>query len=163
MEHNIKNIAYNHHLNSTALTRFACAFQNKYGILNDNGFVTTTTWFVNDLINDFKELPVDQLSNYSNPFLTSLDLIGFTVDGWTAAHESNESGALAWTNQQCPDIIIYATPNWDEQGKTPFQLLDANHGDIHKDIITLEFSISTPLEQQREMYIAVLKTIIKSL
>lgn len=164
MEHNIKTIADNYRIDPTALSRFAVKYHNKYGIIiYEDGYVATTTLFVNDLIKDFRNLTKNQLSWYNKPFLSSYDLIGITVDGWTAAHESIESGALAWTNKQCPDIILYATPDWDEEGKTPIQLVNNAIDDNHKDIVTLEFSASTPLEQQREMYLAVIKTIIKSL
>lgn len=57
MRHNLNTIADNYNLNKEKLIEFALKHENynKYGIINENGHITTSTWFTNDLIKDFRE------------------------------------------------------------------------------------------------------------
>jgi len=57
MRHHLNIIASNYGLDKEKFTEFALKPHNynKYGIINKNGFVTTSTFFSDDLINDFKK------------------------------------------------------------------------------------------------------------
>ena len=55
MRHHLKIVASNFRLNENELTEFALKNPRKYGIDNDNGFVTTSTSFTQRLVEDFKE------------------------------------------------------------------------------------------------------------
>lgn len=55
MEHHLKIVARNYHLDQKELEEFALQNPKKYGISNVDGFITTTTWYTEDLIKDFSE------------------------------------------------------------------------------------------------------------
>jgi hypothetical protein len=55
MRHHLKIVASNFRLNENELTAFALENPRKYGIDNDNGFVTTSTSFTKSLVDDFKK------------------------------------------------------------------------------------------------------------
>ena len=57
MEHTLNEIATIFSLDEEKLTEFALLPINrhKYGILNEHGVITTTTFFSDSLINDFKK------------------------------------------------------------------------------------------------------------
>ena len=57
MRHHLDIIATNYRLDKKKFTEFALKPENynKFGIINENGFVTTCTWFSNDLIEAFKK------------------------------------------------------------------------------------------------------------
>ena len=54
MEHHLKIVANNFKLDQKELEEFALKTPRKYGINNRNGFITTTTLFTSELVNDFK-------------------------------------------------------------------------------------------------------------
>lgn len=54
MRHDINIIASNYKLNKDELRSFALANKSKYGIDDENGFITTSTSFTLDLVTDFK-------------------------------------------------------------------------------------------------------------
>lgn len=54
MTHHLKIVASNFRLNEKALTDFALKNKSKYGIEKRGNFVTTTTSFTNNLVNDFQ-------------------------------------------------------------------------------------------------------------
>lgn len=54
MQHHLKIVAKNFKVNQKELEIFALKNPKKYGIENNNGFITTTTMFTEDLIKDFK-------------------------------------------------------------------------------------------------------------
>jgi hypothetical protein len=154
MRHDINTIARNYHLDRNRFRDFAQLNQSKYGIDIDNGFMTTSTWYTNDLVADFKA--VDQ----KDRFLEGEDVDGMTVLGWKADLDTM-SGSLGWFNPKT-DAIIYATPNWEnEDGKTPFEV---TYPDGRYEIkLVLHLSKDNSIDQQRAFYIAVLKTVIESL
>lgn len=53
MQHHLKIIAKNFRLNQKDLEELALKNPRKYGINNNNGFITTTTLFTETLIKDF--------------------------------------------------------------------------------------------------------------
>lgn len=54
MRHHLKIIAKNFNLNQKELEEFALKTPRKYGIDNENGFISTSTFYTIDLVNDFK-------------------------------------------------------------------------------------------------------------
>ncbi len=54
MRHHLKTVAKNFNVNRKELEEFALKNPRKYGIDNENGFITTSTLFTEDLIKDFK-------------------------------------------------------------------------------------------------------------
>lgn len=54
MRHHLKIVANNFRVNEKELEEFALKNPRKYGIDNENGFITTSTMFTEDLIKDFK-------------------------------------------------------------------------------------------------------------
>lgn len=46
------------------------------------------------------------------------------VRGWTAVDEG-ASGSFYWMNPNY-DFVIYATPDWDREGETPFAVMFEN-------------------------------------
>lgn len=158
MKHTIATIAANHLVNALQLKRFALRYHNKYGVQIDKGQANTTTFFVNDLIKDFKALPAEK---FASKFLQDVDLYELNVDGWRC-YDDPHSGSIGWSNPKYPDVTIYATPNWDEEGTIPFGLHDEQHED-GMPVAELKVFESSPIELQMEMYVAVLKSIIKTL
>lgn len=53
MKHDINIIASNYKLDKEKFREFALKYSYKYGIINENGFVTTSTSFGDSLIKDF--------------------------------------------------------------------------------------------------------------
>lgn len=154
MRHDINTVARNFMLNRKRFRDFALDNASKYGIDNENGFVTTSTWYTNDLVADFKS--VDQKDRYLEPE----DLDGMSLLGWKADVDSM-SGSLGWFNPST-EMIIYATPNWnEEQGKTPFELSYPDGMYVQK--LVLNLSKDNSVDQQKTFYLAVLKTVIESL
>lgn len=158
MKHTIAGIANDHRVNALHLERFVQHFRRKYGIDNKNGESNTTTFFVNTIIEDFKKLPSEK---YASPFIQDVDLFKLNVDGWTA-NDDQMSGSIDWTNPNYPDIMIYATPNWDEEGTIPFQLHTPEHEDGIS-VAELKLFKDSPIELQLEIYVSILKSIIKTL
>lgn len=54
MRHHLKIVARNFNVDQNKLEIFALENKKKYGIDNDNGFITTSTMYTEELINDFK-------------------------------------------------------------------------------------------------------------
>ena len=54
MRHHLKIVASNFKLDQKALEDFALKNPCKYGIDNENGFITTSTMFTEELVEDFK-------------------------------------------------------------------------------------------------------------
>lgn len=54
MRHHLKIIASNFRIDEEKLTEFALKNPTKYGIDNENGFVTTSTFYTEKLVKDFK-------------------------------------------------------------------------------------------------------------
>lgn len=54
MEHHLKIVASNFQLDEKKLTEFALKNKSRYGIVNNKGFVTTTTLFTQRLVDDFQ-------------------------------------------------------------------------------------------------------------
>lgn len=54
MRHHLKIVAKNFQVDQKELEEFALKTPIKYGIDNENGFITTSTLFTEDLIDDFK-------------------------------------------------------------------------------------------------------------
>ena len=55
MRHHLKIVALNFQISQKELEEFALKNKRKYGIQDENGFITTSTWHTEDLINDFKK------------------------------------------------------------------------------------------------------------
>lgn len=54
MRHNLKTIAHNFRLPLRELSEFARANPNRYGIDEEHGIVTTTTFFTDLLVKEFR-------------------------------------------------------------------------------------------------------------
>jgi len=54
MRHHLKIVARNFQVDQKELEEFALENPKKYGIDNENGFITTSTWWTEDLIRDFR-------------------------------------------------------------------------------------------------------------
>jgi len=54
MRHHLKITASNFKIDEQKLTTFALENHRKYGIIDENGFVTTSTWYTDNLVKDFK-------------------------------------------------------------------------------------------------------------
>jgi hypothetical protein len=61
----------------------------------------------------------------NNPLINSSDVLNFSkeINGFTA-YEDSMSGTLEWNDKN--GNIIYATPNWSEDGIVPFDFADEN-------------------------------------
>jgi len=61
----------------------------------------------------------------NNPFINSSDVLNFSkeINGFTP-YLDNMSGTLEWNDKN--GNIIYATPNWSEDGIVPFDFADEN-------------------------------------
>jgi len=154
MTHDINQIASNFHLNRKRFKDFALANASKYGVHVEGSLITTTTWYTNDLVADFKAL------DHKDRFLEPEDLEGISLLGWKADLDTM-SGSLGWFNPNT-EMIIYATPNWnEEQGKTPFELSYPDGMYVKK--LVLDLSKDNTVDQQRSFYMAVLKSVIESL
>ena len=57
MRHHLNIIASNYNLDKEKFTEFALRKENynKYGIVNETGFITTSTFFSDSLVRDFKK------------------------------------------------------------------------------------------------------------
>lgn len=62
--------------------------------------------------------------------MRELDLIERPIQGWTG-NDSEMSGVWTWTNPELPEIEIYATPDWSEDGITPFAI-QINGGEYYE-------------------------------
>lgn len=164
MKYLIKTLADNHKVNPIHLTRFAAINAKRYGVLLEDGQYNISTFSVNDLIRDFNVAVGDYNSKairvkYTSNYLQPIDLQGLTVDGWSINKEEH-SGSIAWSNDKYPQYRVYATPNWDIDGITPFEV----HCDTDEyggtAIIAIKQYDGSPIEFQKNMYISVLKTII---
>jgi len=154
MRHDINTIASNFHLNRKRLRNFAKTNANKYGVDVDGSMMTTSTWYTNKLVADFKAV------DHKDRFLEPEDLDGMTILGWKADLDSM-SGSLGWFKNGS-DMIIYATPNWDdEDGKTPFELSYDDGRYTRKRVLKL--SKKNSVDEQRSSYLAVLKSVIESI
>jgi len=54
MQHDLKVIARNFRFDEKEFVEFALNNKRKYGIVEDVGIITTSTWFSDDLINGFR-------------------------------------------------------------------------------------------------------------
>jgi len=54
MRHHLKIVASIFKVNQQDLEDFALKNKRKYGIVDENGFITTSTMFTEELIKDFK-------------------------------------------------------------------------------------------------------------
>ena len=55
MRHHLKLVAKHFQVDQTELENFALKNKKKYGIDDENGFITTSTTYTEDLIRDFKK------------------------------------------------------------------------------------------------------------
>lgn len=158
MKHRIATIAADHLVNAQQLKRFALTYHNKYGVRIYNCQANITTFFVNKLIEDFKALPAEK---FGSKFLQNVDLYELNVDGWRF-YDDPHSGSIGWSHPEYQNVTIYATPNWDEEGTIPFALHNEQHED-RMPLAELKLFKDSPIELQLEMYVAVLRSIIKTL
>ncbi len=63
MWHSLKFVAESRRVNGEALTAFAMAHQDKYGIATDRVEPEVNTWNVDQLVRDFKTLPAPEDEN----------------------------------------------------------------------------------------------------
>ena len=91
-------------------------------------------------------------------FITSEDVLGLKeIEGWRVS-ECNMSGTIEWDNFN--GTFIYATPNWDEDGETPFAIFTEESGE-YETVKTLSFDEGTSIEDQLKEYEQSIKNIIK--
>lgn len=153
MRHDINQIASNFHLNRKRFRDFAQANHNKYGVVIEGSYMTTSTWYTNDLVADFKAV------DHKDRFLEPEDLEGMSVLGWKAELE-DMSGSLGW-HKKGSKLIIYGTPSWNEDGEVPFELSYDDGTYTRRKVLKL--SKDNSVDEQRSSYLAVLKTVIESL
>lgn len=94
-----------------------------------------------------------------NRVLTSDDIIDNIeeYDGWKP-YICNMSGTLEWDDGM--GIFIYATPNWDEEGVTPFAIYTEESGE-YETVENLFIDPNHSLDFQLESYVNTLKSVIK--
>lgn len=56
MRHNLKTIAQNFRLPLRDFIEFALDNHDKYGIIDEGGIITTSTWFTDSLVRDFRNI-----------------------------------------------------------------------------------------------------------
>jgi hypothetical protein len=81
----------------------------------------------------------------NNPLINSSDVLNFSkeINGFTA-YEDSMSGTLEWNDAE--GNIIYATPNWSEDGIVPFDFADA---DGNYDNISSLYTINYPTKSEQ--------------
>jgi hypothetical protein len=154
MRHLVSDVAKNFRIDPIALTRFAIRYHNKYGIIAENGKVTTSTSFSDALVKDFETAK----EHFYSSLLQIEDLIGSNVMGWTCNVESM-SGTVVWSNPNT-DHAIYATPHWNKKGEIPFEVGTNDDADNNVLVATIIVHGAQTIEEQKQWYIDTLKTII---
>lgn len=66
MRHDINSIARHYKLDKDMFRVFALNNKSKYGIDDKNVFITTSTFYTDDLVNDFKEAYTEFLNYKQN-------------------------------------------------------------------------------------------------
>jgi hypothetical protein len=70
------------------------------------------------------------------------------INGWTP-YEDSMSGVIEFTNPN-RELVLFATPNWDEDGKVPFAIVDE---DGEYDEISFPLELEGSIENQLNQYI----------
>jgi hypothetical protein len=157
MQHDLKVIAKNHHFNPKEFIAYAKKHASyRYPLFKVGTMYTITTSKTDRLINDFTEF------KETNRFLMDDDIVGFTHRGWTSQIEGSHSGCIVWTKKKSPHII-YATPNWDKDGDTPFTLVREGNEHGGDNVLILTLSKDHSLDKQKKIYLAALDTVIESI
>jgi hypothetical protein len=80
------------------------------------------------------------------------------INGWTP-NECNMMGSIEFTHPE-RELILFATPNWDEEGYVPFAIAD-EFGDYDEIAHSLELSGS--IEEQLTQYVSQIELITSQL
>lgn len=82
-------------------------------------------------------------------FLTNKEIIqNGIINGWTPTEDSM-SGAIEFTHPD-RESVLFATPNWDEEGKVPIAVVD-DEGDYWE--ISFPLELEGSIENQLNQYI----------
>jgi hypothetical protein len=80
------------------------------------------------------------------------------INGWTPI-ENPMSGVIEFTNPN-RELVLFATPNWDEDGKVPFAVVDE---DGEYDEISFPLELEGSIENQLQQYIETITDITEKL
>jgi hypothetical protein len=93
-------------------------------------------------------------------YLTNQTIIqNGTINGWTPTEDSM-SGVIEF-HSPTTDIILFATPNWDEDGYVPFAIYDSETDDY--DAIAHSLELSGSIEEQLTQYVSQIQLITSQL
>jgi len=84
---------------------------------DDDDYTTLPSWELEPGKNE------DDSDIEKNPWMQEVDGSGsYKINGWTCDYE--HPGILVWQHEdKSPDeLVVYATPNWDLEGRTPIQI-----------------------------------------
>jgi hypothetical protein len=80
------------------------------------------------------------------------------INGWTPT-ENSMSGAIEFSHPE-RELVLFATPNWDEDGKVPFAIADE---DGEYDEISFPLELEGSIENQLQQYIEIITNITEKL
>lgn len=93
-----------------------------------------------------------------NRFITNEDVLKLPeIDDWKV-YEDEMSGTIEWDNGL--GIIIYATPNWTNEGVVPFSVYTEESGE-YETAKELQLQKNTSIKSQLNSYIETLRNVIK--
>ena len=80
------------------------------------------------------------------------------INGWTPI-ENPMSGVIEFSHPE-RELVLFATPNWDEDGKVPFAIVDE---DGEYDDISFPLELEGSIENQLQQYIEIITNITEKL
>jgi hypothetical protein len=94
--------------------------------------------------------------------LRNEDILNFGPIGDWFSFEEGMSGCIGWYNRYDVerDVIIYATPHWDEEGVVPFEAIFSD-GESRQ-IIKLYLETRESVEYQLNQYISVISVVLSN-
>jgi hypothetical protein len=93
-------------------------------------------------------------------FLTNENIVQLgSINGWTI-EEDEMSGVLEF-HSPTTDTILFATPNWDEEGYVPFAIYDSETDEY--DAIAHSLELSGSIEEQLTQYVSQIELITSQL
>ena len=93
--------------------------------------------------------------------LQNQDILNYGSIGSWFPFEDQMSGTLEWYRKDNDSVIVYATPNWSEDGIVPVGLIFDN-GD-YTNVTTFELNLKETLEYQLNQYISIISVILSNL
>lgn len=94
--------------------------------------------------------------------LRNEDILNFGPIGDWFSFEDDMTGCIGWysRNDAERDVVIYATPHWDEEGVVPVEagFSDGDCDSIH----SFELSLNESVEYQLNQYISVISVVLSN-